>query len=560
MQNLDLLEYGLICNFTLTPDQKHNLKKVCEKVNLKNTLFTHDQALNMELADKINAQISEYYLSYGLGGAFVRSTHKKAVTLTRLSAIDLGGLQDLLAAQMTRGLAMKSEDIKLLAEIIYAHAKTVDINAVQNNELRVQLLSSYLDTQKSFENVPADDLVRLIVHRYTDSTLLIKSQSVIDVIKEADEAISPDFLFQNRIKFAQVFNRYKPIFLALKKSARSKTAVNLIARLSKTHHKPIGMPKSRVFIADFLTARGYPADVFDAFSIFDKFRILNTLAVHKAGLDSDVYQIRNGKLWYQDKKKVIAPEQIDAIETYVLSSLRRQLTHLQDSNIKLPKHIRYGLPISEKQSLGKLPFGTVIPTQQFSKTISVGVYWENKWGAQDLDLSLIDLTGQRTGWGDAASYNRDHIQYSGDITNAPEGAMEFMTVTKSGGFGLFVNIYSGTEGCGCKLLIGEKDPKREHWMDEVFIDEKTHLNSRNTILGFVNPQNEFIIYQGRLGNGMISSDRNKAVIERTLVRLWTINDLFEKLDITYDAVRPPSHDLSYDRMSYEALVSLFETR
>jgi len=556
--NFDLVNHGVICDFSPDAQQIKAVSEIYDKVNLRNSLFTYDQMENMDIVDKIDAQLSEYMLSYGLGGAFIRTRKKKHVKIMLITGADLASLRDVIKRQISRKLALKSEDISILAEIISIYAPEIDIKAVSNNELRVKLLSSFFAAGKLLENVTREDLVRFITFTYTGSTLLIKSNEVISTIKESEEKIAPEFLFQNRVQLAECFNRFKPIFLALKKSSRSNAAINTISRLSKYHHIPVGMPKSRTFIADFLREPNYSKEAFNQFSIFDKFRILNAIALQKSDLENDVFQIRNGKIWFQKRKTVRSQEQLEAIERYVLSNIKDHLLHLKNHNIKLPHTIRYGLPISEKQTIGKLPFGTVITTFQIGKTISVGIYWQNDWGARDLDLSLIDISGQRTGWGDAASFMRDNIKFSGDITNAPEGAMEFMTVTKSSGFGLFVNIFDGAIGSSCKLIIGEKNLEKNHWIDRIYIDEKTSLDSRGNILGFVTPDNDYIVYKGRLGSSNVSSPKHTAIIGRALTKLWTVNGLFKELNLKYNNKIESTFDLSYENMSFEKLANLFE--
>lgn len=554
--HLGLLDKGIVCNFLPSKTQTGLLAAFFDKVNLHNTLFTFDQALNLDLQTKLQAQIGEYILSYGLGGAFVRTRKKQSVETCVLTGVNAAELGEVLGEEIARPVALKSSDIKPLAKLVAQYVSPINIDAIKNNELRVSLLGELLDRGASPENLTGDDLMRFVVMRYTDSTLLIKSRAVISTIRESvEERVPPQFYFDHADLFARCFNRFKPIFMALRKSKPSKKAINKISHLSKKLHVPMVMPRSRTFIADYL--RGYyKARSPQNFSVYDWLRILNALKVRMSQTEHEIFLIRNGKVWYQKRRHHTDIEELCTVQQYVLDQLAVELSHLKQENVKLPQHIRLGLPISQKQSMGALPFGSVISTQSFSDAISVGIYWENEWGASDLDLSIIDISGQRTGWGDAASYNQADVKFSGDITNAPEGAMEYMTVKRPTNFGLFVNIYNGQVGCGCKLVIGREDRNKDKWLDEIYISEKLNLGSFGNLIGFLNSAYEYVVYQGQISGATVSSPKNKAIVERALVPLWTLNSLFEALDISFDPSKPISLDLSYDSLSFNKLANM----
>lgn len=554
---LGLLKHGIVCDFEPDAQQLKLLEKLHEPINIKNTLFTFNQAVFLDVQDKIQAQISEYILSYRFGGAFIRSRKKTTVETRFITGITKDKLETMLKKVIVKPMAMRSEDVELLSEIISEQLGTLDFAQVKSNELKVKLLSKFLDKGERIVGVSGDDLMRFVVMKYTGSTLLIKSRGVLDVILESpEELVDPQFYFDYAKELAPCFNRLKPIMLALrKKSPKARKAINKISRMSKHLHKPVGMPRSRTFLADMYKGnyeQGMPED----FTVFDWFRILNAIAVKQAGLENDVFQVRNGKVWYQPRDKQLSKTWLKQTEGKVLERLAEKLNHLKAENIKLPNYIRLGLPITEKQSIGALPFGTVISTKQYAEAISLGIYWENSWGAHDLDLSIINISGQRTGWGNAASYQREDIIFSGDITNAPEGAMEFMTVNRPTSFGLFVNIYSGAVGCRCKLVIGSRDRKNAQWIDDVYIGEMTQLNSRGNVIGFLNPQNEYIVYQGRLGSAHTSSPSNKAIVDKALVSLWTLDRLFSAIGLHFDKTQKPTIDLSYDSISFDKLAQL----
>lgn len=52
-------------------------------------------------------------------------------------------------------------------------------------------------------------------------------------------------------------------------------------------------------------------------------------------------------------------------------------------------------PISEKQFIGNVPYGT---SYNMKDNNYFGVYWRGEWGTDDFDLSFTSLKGVRLGW------------------------------------------------------------------------------------------------------------------------------------------------------------------
>jgi len=221
--------------------------------------------------------------------------------------------------------------------------------------------------------------------------------------------------------------------------------------------------------------------------------------------------------------------------------------------------VDYGLPISRRQTVGNLPFGTKVTSR--SNEISSGMYWENDWGATDLDLSTIDMDGKRVGWGAMGGYAGSDIIFSGDLTDARNGAMEFMT-SRGAHYGLFVNIYSGKTGAEMELVVGANHTRvtTKKWIDEVLIRERVRLNSRQCVIGFVKGKT-FVVYMGRLNERRVSTGENPIVNEMR-VDHWTLQRLFTAIGVNFDVDRDIEveydHDLSYSSFSFDKLEAVFK--
>ena len=120
---------------------------------------------------------------------------------------------------------------------------------------------------------------------------------------------------------------------------------------------------------------------------FALFKALSACYTRKQGQNSFVYRIRNGKSWTttNDVSKKVAKENYEKILSYLKGKY-----DLSDKKIFLPKGIKYALPTSEKMFVGNIPTGTRFT----AKKMAVGIYWEDAWGASDLDLSGMNIGGK----------------------------------------------------------------------------------------------------------------------------------------------------------------------
>lgn len=539
---------GVITDFDPTDEQNVILKAAFTPLDI-HTFFTREERETASLEHLLTKQVLHYIEVYGLGqpGLFNLTTSQGTIVSMRfVKGITVGELefkvQDILYANAP------IKDAEQIKNIITQYTLNFNINRVANNELRVILWHNGLN---AFTR--GDDAVRYLCHRATGDALLIKSPGVIAAVAEV---LWPPFFFeQHMLPLAQVFNRHKRIILAAKNKNTAR-AINRIARLSKKQHVPIPESIAKTFVRKALinpNFLGTPA--LDAVTLRDKFKYLNLLAQRRVQSDVASFKIRNGKVHTRADRPVYSLEDISRVEAMVLESLVGDLAHLKRQTVLLDKDVDYGLPVSRKQTVGNLPFGTRVTSD--SHEISSGMYWENAWGATDLDLSTIDMDGNRTGWGDMRGYDDIDIIFSGDLTDARNGAMEFMT-SRDQEYGLFVNIYAGRTGSKMELVVGSNRTKKQ-WLDKVLIREKHTLTSRNSIIGFVKGKT-FIVWAGRLGNSNVSS--TNPIVNESRAELWTLQRLFSAVGVKFAIDRDTkvkyNHDLSYSSFSFDKLEDIFK--
>ena len=545
---------GFVTNFVPTADQLAVLKENYKPLNV-NTLFTVEERESGDLDLLLTRQLLHYIEVYGLNAAGLFDLEVSDGQVATL--VYVRGVTEAEFGEMVRTLLYVNAPVKdsnVLRDIIRTHNVEFDINKVQNNELRVLLFDPF---KHQLNN--GDDVVRYIVTQATDQGLLIKSPEVIAAVTEYATKVPLGLLESHAEVLAQVFNRHKKILLALKNKS-TRTVLNRISRLSKTKHVPIREAINKTFVGKALNGEIKDFSVLDKISIRDKFKFLNLLEYRKEGLSTDAFVVRNGKMHIEKDRKVYKDDSVYRVTYEVLDSLKKDLESLKDKNILLDEKVHYGLPVSRKQTLGSLPFGTEVSVD--SDQISSGMYWENDWGSRDLDLSTIDKEGNRTGWGHCSGYDQSNpITFSGDLVDARDGAMEFMTSkanTKSDPYGLFVNIFAGEIGSKMKIVVGEKTDK--HWIQNPVINEEHTLDSRGNIIGFVR-DGKFVVFSCRLNNRRANFGGNASLIARGLAGNWTINRLFDVLDIKYDIDKDLKkvydYDLTYEKYTSDSLEEIF---
>lgn len=278
------------------------------------------------------------------------------------------------------GVALKEETVDDLISVLVDEFgyKFTGKEGIKNKEAIVKIVENY--------NVYPEDPVeflRYVIYRTTDQTLLIKNDELINKIKEA--RYNPTQAFNNfgLEKLSEIFNRFKPLFLAYK--TKCPKTINKISRLSKRHHKPM-VENPLNHVTHIPLEELHRLDNATPFALF---RALAACYTRKNEQDTFVYRIRNGKSWVEESKthKKIAKENYKILKEYIKSRFKF------NKSFFIPKDIEYALPVSEKMFVGNIPTGT----RFYGKKLAVGVYWKNSWGAKDLDLSGLNIGG-KVGW------------------------------------------------------------------------------------------------------------------------------------------------------------------
>ena len=202
--------------------------------------------------------------------------------------------------------------------------------------------------------------------------------------------------------------------------------------------------------------------------------------------------------------------------------------------------------------------------------MAVGVYWENDWGAHDLDLSGLNIAG-KIGWDASYKQGHGHLMYSGDYTDAPKGAVEYLyaqhglsepTLVKN-------NVFSGSANCEYKIIVGKGDNVDYDYMmnpNNLFVETKCQSVQRQTILGMLMPDGErqcFVILNFGAGQSRVSG--NSAVsltATKALYQQWsnpiTFREMIQELGgEIVDQADAADYDFSLAKLQKDSFIKVF---
>lgn len=510
-------------------------------------------------------QIKHYLSTYG--SEFKDTMYIPSETLNIPDEVDLSfkviksvTKEDLISKCLdilSSGIALKEETLVTLLHFLIDDLKYAftSVDSIKNKEALVRIA----EMSGVYPTDPVE-ILRFAIYKSTGSTLLIKNVESYSLIKNSSFNPGRAFKSCGLERMAEIFNRFKPLFLSYKKQCPQ--VINKISKLSKTYHKPlVSNPLNEVTHTLLDSTSIHWLDNATPFSLF---KALFSCYSRSNGQDTFVYRVRNGKSWVKNSK-------VDSISIntsnyrFLLDYIKGRLD-LSNLRIYMPEGVEYALPTSEKLFVGNIPTGTIFSGEQ----LSAGVYWQNDWGANDLDISGINIGG-KVGW------NSDYVQgrsliYSGDLTDAPEGAVEYL-YAKDGLDSptlMINNVYSGSPTCSYKIIVGKgSDVSRSYMMDpnNLFTEIKCNSVQKETVLGLFMPKNNkqsFILLNFGSGNSRVSGGGelpNLAI--KALYQQWSkplmLRDIIVELGgrVVTD-IKESNLDLSIEKLEKDTFIKLFE--
>lgn len=320
--------------------------------------------------------------------------------------------------------------------------KNLDINSINNRELKVRLLAEPFMLTKQ----PDSDIVyNVLFYMLTKRTLYVRTfREFRKSLSDPDWDAIGKYVRVNQYALAKYYRRNRSLLLFIKKHYPSGHYMRkVINRISK-ESRNVNVPTSN--------------KAFKEEPIVDK----STKELLKMLYASKVITVRNG-LTYVLKDRVVKYDKEAILKELrnrndVFSDVQKQL---QDNGWKL------ALPSSAKRALGQLPNGSY---KKLKVGDSIGVRWYDKNTANryvDLDLSMITRSKHdivtKYGW------NGKHdgpVKYSGDMTSMRLDSPDSDTVSAYEAFTLMGNVefatvdlsaYNiGNENTKVELIVGDE--------------------------------------------------------------------------------------------------------
>ena len=418
----------------------------------------------------------------------------EGITLTVIRGYTKPELKEKIMFLLQTGIALAEDTINDIVDIaLFVGIDDSDISSIRNKETKT-ILYDYLD---SFPGNPTEFL-RYVVYKSTDKTLLIKDDVTLEAIKDSKNITALKLFNKYKIKYgleklSTIFYRFKPIFLAFKTNSGLCTIINKIRKLAVKHHIPTPEDYLNKVTAKIKNEEVIDIDKLKAelgkTTIFRKIRLAYALKFRTKDAEAILYRIRNGKSYaidFQFNNKKKAKEMLNVVLDSIVDDIK-----VKDKKIYIPEYITYTLPATEKQFTGNYPSGTYI---SIPRDMIVGIHWENvESNMIDLDLSMINQNG-KIGW-DGGYRNKDRtVLFSGDITDAPNGASELFYVEKQkmDSYILFVNYYNYDDSIEVpfKIIVAKERARNfnKNYMvhpDNILSVAKTKITQKQKILGLL---------------------------------------------------------------------------
>lgn len=497
------------------------------------------KAATVEDRDRIRDQVLHYFSTYGLRMLgldapeyiYLPRDEDAAAAPEPLALRVIRGVPraTILAAGLAlleRGVALKQATVEALIAALVDECgyRFTGAEPIRNREALVLVAD-----RTGVLPQRGEDLFRYLVWKASGQTLVIKNDALIAMIAASGYALPP-LRDEQLIALAASFHRMKPLWMAFKRAhPGNRPVVNRLAKLAKRHHQPLP-----VTVLAALTATVFDDETVRAAArratTPQLVRAINALRFYADATNvARFYRVRNGKSWAACDPRPRAHLPLARYHAILLAELQARAA---ETALALPAQVELAVPVSEKQCVGALPSGTRVRIPATGEVILIGVYWENGPASHvDLDLSAIGADGRKVGWNAAWRTAEAGLIYSGDVTNAPQGASEWLygrSVDQP--YLVTLNAFAAPPEQPYTIIIGYGDARvaettgyQNYIIDpnRVVFSARAVCQQKQTVLGILVPDGDgraFILIGQGFGEKIVSYDgAHEQVARRALV-------------------------------------------
>lgn len=537
---------------------------------------------DMEPEEFYTIQILHYLTTYGtnfttpfiVGARQYTPEETAALRITIIRAVSATRALDTINDLFAKTAAPKEQNLEYYR--VLAPLTTIAPEDIKSKELMIIVCA-----ELGIRPLEPVALLRYLVYTTTNETLLIKNKKLIESIKiNHASATALQSLTEDEMKaLASIFYRYKPLFLAFK-TPKTARVINRIRRLATKYHKP----DSALTLKNFtmFAARNSHNEVNTLIARASNRELIKlyNATVNKFNYGRRLFQIRNGRIWYDSEiggSRLNALEYMNLLDASVKirNELQERLSGYKGMTIYMPRGISYAVPYSEKQFSGAIPWGTTISANSDDNAFTAGIHWVNDPDERHCDLDLHTHTPtQHLGWNGFYISDNSEIIYSGDMTDAPAetgGAAESFYINNvKDPVILTVNAFSAKPNKQFQFFITEgKDDE----LKERCTFDSSKLVSAPLPLAFAGRQaltlglfvnKKFYVYGGNLNQDCVPTNDYPKVIEALLNRLpdmYSLRALAKDLGINIVNEMPlgiPFLDLSPDALTVDTLLDFVD--
>jgi len=489
-------------------------------------------------------------------------------------------LYERIAEMLRSGIALADETLKPIIEQLSVYYKEygwkLDVDEVMNREAMAILCSAYGTAPSKPHN-----LFRYLYYSASGTSLIIKNETSFKKIANSKDngtsAILSSLSDTQKRGLATMFYRYKPLFLAMRKNAQNIHAteavkcINEIRRLARKFHKPFRQGILETILEH--SEEEIATAIQNETNAFKLVKLYNYIESKKQVNDLNIYVIRNGRSFLKTRKErtcdwnlLVTSGQLLRARIVELLSAKSKSKDNQPLTVKFPKYLKLAAPVSEKQFVGNIPYGS---SYKLQRNNYIGIYWRNEWGTHDFDLWMIDYSGERLGWADI--HKTDDVLFSGDMTNAdPEATEIFYGKDSWPDCSIQVLRYNGQEGSKYRLFFGSDDIKKLslNYMvnpDSIHFQEDIKSDKKQQVVGIVRDKKVYFtsinVTDGRLPGQDLSLTFEKAVGDKFSYCLNLKEIMLEAGFKEYDEYAPDMPalpDIDLANLTKDAIINIFK--
>jgi hypothetical protein len=518
--------------------------------NINNTFQSSWKKIqDSKMEDLVLEQITHYMTTYGKN-MFINMNHDtndnyiyipykdlnvpqldiEGFKFTMISGYDEEELKEKIFKIISSGIALKDDTMNDLIEIMtFLDFGEKELELIKNKEMKSRMYL-YLNL------VPENNIefLRLLIYKCTGKTLIIKNGETIEKIKSSslpDLELTRLFKqYNNKVgyeKLAEIFYRFKPLWLAFRQNNELKMIINSIRRWAIKFHKPMKEDYLNALTSELLKTNSNIditklLDELSKVNIFRKIRLAYALKYRSnINIDSILYKVRNGKS-YAKEFVYKNNEQANLLYKPVLHTIISDIEKIvKGKKIFIPKYMTYTLPATEKQFTGNIPSGSYV---EIDKDMIFGVYWENiaRIDSIDLDLSMTSING-KYGWDRQYRSSDNNILFSGDMTDARDGATELFYIKNQSNENNLVllnfynrDYYSKDINVPYKIIVAQEkldNLPRNYMIDpnNILVSANCEINCKQKMIGLAltdDKKSRFYFCETQIGNSITSSNNN----------------------------------------------------